>query len=159
MTSLVLRTLRLGLLSALFLAVGVGGLGVGAAEAQVNRNGGEAAIGGYDPVAYFTDHRAVRGSAEHAHEWQGARWLFASEEHRALFAASPARYAPAYGGYCAYATSQGRLVRIDPEAWSIVAGRLFLNYSLDIRTRWSADRDRYIHDADERWPELRRQAH
>jgi hypothetical protein len=126
------------------------------AAAQVNDNGTAHAIGGYDPVAYFTDHRAVRGSEEHAFSWQGARWLFASEAHRALFAASPARYAPAYGGYCAYAVSQGRTARIDPEAWSIVGGRLFLNYSLAIRQQWSGDRDRYIRDADARWPEVRR---
>jgi hypothetical protein len=126
------------------------------AEAQVNVNGTPNAIGGFDPVAYFTDHRAVRGVEEHSFSWQGARWLFVSEAHRALFAASPTRYAPAYGGYCAYAVSQGRTARIDPEAWSIVNGRLFLNYSLAIRRQWNDDRDRYIRDADARWPEVRR---
>ena len=130
-----------------------------AAEAQVNGNGTPNAIGGFDPVAYFTDHRAVRGAEEHAFSWQGARWLFASEAHRALFAASPSRYAPAYGGYCAYAVSQGRTASIDPEAWSIVSGRLFLNYSLAIRRQWNEDRDRYIRDADARWPEVRRTIH
>lgn len=129
------------------------------AHAQVNRNGSEWAIGGFDPVAYFTDHAAVRGDPAHSAEWHGARWLFASEEHRARFVASPDRYAPAYGGYCAYAASQGRLVRIDPEAWSIEGGRLYLNYSLDIRRTWLADRARFIRDADARWPELARGAH
>lgn len=127
-----------------------------AVAAQVNGNGTPHAIGGYDPVAYFTDHHAVRGSEAHAFTWQGAQWLFASDEHRALFAASPSRYAPAYGGYCAYAVSQGRVARIDPEAWSIVNGRLFLNYSIAIRTQWSEDRERYVRDADARWPEVRR---
>lgn len=129
------------------------------AHAQINRNGTGHAIGGYDAVAYFTDHAAVRGVSEHAHEWRGARWLFASEEHRALFAAHPERYAPAYGGYCAYAVSQSRIARIDPDAWSIEGGRLYLNYSLDIRRQWLADRARYIRDADAIWPALSRTAH
>lgn len=129
------------------------------ASAQVNTNGGPSAIGGYDPVAYFTDHASVRGTPEHAFDWHGAHWLFASEEHRALFAASPARYAPAYGGYCAYAAADGRLVSVDPSAWHVEGGRLFLNYSLEIRTRWLADRAHFIAEADRRWPELSRSAH
>jgi YHS domain-containing protein len=126
------------------------------ADAQVNTNGGPAAIGGYDAVAYFADHAAVRGSAEHTASWRGATFWFATEAHRATFAAAPARYAPAYGGYCAYAAADGRLVRTDPQAWTIHGGRLFLNYSIEIRTRWLADQDRYIAEADRRWPELSR---
>lgn len=129
------------------------------ASAQVNTNGTANAIGGYDPVAYFTDHAAVLGSADHAFDWHGGHWLFASEEHRALFAASPARYAPAYGGYCAFAAADGRLVHVDPQAWHVEGGRLFLNYSLDIRRQWLADRAHFIEQADARWPELSRQAH
>ena len=129
------------------------------ASAQVNTNGTADAIGGYDPVAYFTDHAAVRGAPEHAFDWHGGHWLFASEEHRALFAASPSRYAPAYGGYCAFAAADGRLARIDPQAWHVEGGRLFLNYSLDIRRQWLADRAHFIEQADARWPELARQAH
>lgn len=134
-------------------------LAASGASAQVNTNGGPNAIGGYDPVAYFTDHAAVRGVAEHAFDWHGAHWLFASEEHRALFAATPARYAPSYGGYCAYAAADGRLVSVDPNAWHVEGGRLFLNYSLEIRTRWLADRAHYVSEADRRWPELSRSAH
>lgn len=119
-----------------------------AAWAQVNT------MGGYDVVAYFTDHAAVRGSSEHAFTWHGAAFHFASEAHRATFAASPARYAPAYGGYCAYAAADGRLVSVDPSAWSIVRGRLYLNDSLEIRSRWLSDRDHSIEEADRRWPEL-----
>lgn len=129
------------------------------AWAQVNRNGGDAAIGGYDPVAYFTDHAAVRGMAEHSFDWHGAHWLFVSEEHRALFAGNAAHYAPAYGGYCAFAAADGRLANIDPQAWHIEGGRLFLNYSLDIRRQWLADRAHLIEQADQRWPELSRSAH
>jgi YHS domain-containing protein len=129
------------------------------ASAQVNTNGGANAIGGYDAVAYFTDHAAVAGTADHAFDWHGAHWLFASEEHRALFAANPAHYAPAYGGYCAFAAADNRLARVDPQAWSVEGGRLFLNYSLEIRRQWLADRARFIQQADAHWPELSRQAH
>ena len=129
------------------------------ASAQVNGNGTPNAIGGYDAVAYFTDHAPAAGSSDHAFDWHGAHWLFASEAHRALFAASPTRYAPAYGGYCAFAAADGRLARIDPQAWHIEGGRLFLNYSLDIRRQWLDGRAHFIEQADVRWPELSRQAH
>jgi YHS domain-containing protein len=122
-----------------------------ASAQQVQPRGGEAAIGGYDVVAYFTDGRAVRGDAAHAHTHDGVRWLFASEAHRAAFAASPARYLPAYGGYCAYAMADDRLAPIDPRAFTVVDGTLYLNYSIDIRTRWLADRDAYIRRADASW--------
>ncbi|MGF1468436.1 MAG: YHS domain-containing (seleno)protein [Sandaracinaceae bacterium] len=121
----------------------------------VNRNGTRLAIGGYDPVAYHTDGRPVRGSAEHSHRWGGATWHFASAEHLALFRESPGRYAPAFGGYCAYAMADGRAVRIDPNAWSIVNGRLYLNYDLATRRRWNADRANYIRRASENWPRVR----
>lgn len=125
-------------------------------EAQAwNDNGSGIAIAGYDVVAYFTEHRAVRGSSEHAATHEGATFHFASEENRAAFAASVSRYLPAYGGYCAYAAADGRVVHTDPTAWSIANGRLYLNYSREIRETWLADRDRFIRDADARWPGIR----
>ena len=127
-----------------------------AAQVRANDNGTGAAIGGYDVVAYFTDHHAELGSADHTLTHAGVVYRFASEAHLALFRASPGRYLPQYGGYCAYAASQGRLVRVDPEAWRIVDGRLYLNYSREIQTQWEADRARYIREADERWPALSR---
>ena len=122
-----------------------------AAAAQANTNGGSDAIGGYDAVAYFTDHAAVRGSDAHVFTWHGARWLFASEAHRAAFAATPAHYAPAYDGYCAFAAAQGRRVRVDPQAFYVEGGTLFLNYSQAIRVQWLADRARFIREADAFW--------
>lgn len=127
-----------------------------AAQHRVNDNGTGAAIGGYDVVAYFTDQRAVVGSSDHSFTHEGVVYRFATEEHLELFRAHPARYLPQYGGFCAYAASQGRLVRVDPEAWRIVAGRLYLNYSREIQVQWEADRARYIREADERWPALSR---
>ncbi|MEM1416970.1 MAG: YHS domain-containing (seleno)protein [Myxococcota bacterium] len=130
------------------------------AEAQggggpYNRNGSRFAIGGYDPVAYFTDREPTRGSEAHQVRWGGHVWLFASAEHAEQFEASPRRYAPQYGGYCAYAMADGRAVRIDPNAWSIVGGKLYLNYSQDVRRRWNGDRAGYIARANEKWPEVR----
>lgn len=122
------------------------------AEPPVNTNGTPYAIAGYDPVAYFENQRAVPGSKDFAFKYQGATWLFASEPHKRAFEASPARYAPRYGGHCAFAAAQGRLVKIDPQAWSIVRDRLYLNYSLAIRDQWNADRDRFIRLADAHWP-------
>ena len=85
------------------------------------RSGG--AIRGYDPVAYFTEGRPVQGKSAHRSEWIGATWSFASAENRAAFETNPEKYAPRYGGYCAWAVSQGYTASIDPEAWKIVTGR------------------------------------
>ena len=112
------------------------------------------AIDGYDPVAYFTDSKPVRGSPEFEFEWKGAKWFFASGENRSRFVQSPLSFAPQYGGYCAYAASRGRVAGIRPEAWSIVDGKLYLNFSLKIRSKWEADRDNMILQADGNWPEI-----
>jgi YHS domain-containing protein len=119
-----------------------------------NTQGG-AAIGGTDPVAYFVEQRAVPGDPAISLEWDGATWYFASEANRAAFAAAPGKYAPQYGGYCAYGVAQGATPTIVPEAWTIKDGKLYLNYSLGVRQRWNVDRDRYIEQADARWPELK----
>jgi YHS domain-containing protein len=114
-----------------------------------DRNG---AIRGYDPVAYFTQRAPVRGSKEFSHEWRGATWYFASKENRDRFAADPDRYAPRYGGYCAYGVALGSAPEIDPNAWSIVDGRLYLNYNLPTRALWEKDIPGYIRKADANWP-------
>jgi len=110
------------------------------------------AIDGTDPVAYFTEGRPVEGDSSIAHEWNGATWHFASEENRALFAADPERYAPQYGGYCAWAVSQGYTASTDPEAWKIVDGRLYLNYSLSVQDTWATDIPGHIAAGDANWP-------
>lgn len=112
------------------------------------------AIRGYDPVAYHTDARPVAGNKDYQTTYQGAVWYFASAEHLARFQAEPARYAPQYGGYCAYAVSQGKTARIDPDAWAIVDGKLYLNYSAAIQKKWEKDRAAYIIAADAHWPKL-----
>ena len=109
------------------------------------------AIRGYDPVAYFTEEQAVKGSADIRHEWNGAVWHFSSEANRDLFASNPERYAPQYGGHCAYAMSTGKLVSTDPEAWYVVDDKLYLNYTKKIQQRWLKDVPGFIAKADGQW--------
>ncbi|NEQ45051.1 MAG: YHS domain-containing protein [Leptolyngbya sp. SIOISBB] len=112
------------------------------------------AIAGADPVAYFTEGAYVPGSADFTHEWSGATWQFASAENRDAFASDPVQYAPQYGGYCAWAVSQGYTAAVDPEAWSIVDDKLYLNYDKNIQTRWEKDIPGHIAQANANWPEV-----
>jgi hypothetical protein len=113
------------------------------------------AIQGYDPVAYFTDARPRRGLEAHFFDWQGARWRFVSAANRDAFAADPERYTPAYGGFCAFGMASGYKVGIDPEAWAIVDGKLYLNYSKSVQRNWQADIPGYIAKANTTWPTLK----
>lgn len=113
----------------------------------------DGAIRGYDPVAYFTESRPVKGNPQITHHHNGGTYSFASEQNRALFEADPARYAPQYGGYCAYAMSKGFVVSIDPKAWHIHNDKLYLNYSLGVRKTFLKKRDEYIAKADVNWAE------
>jgi YHS domain-containing protein len=115
---------------------------------------GGVAIEGYDPVAYFTDGRPVEGKKGFETEWNGATWRFVSAEHRDLFAADPGKYAPQYGGYCAWAVSQGSTAGIDPEAWKIHDGKLYLNYDRSVQEKWLADMENLIAKGDANWPKL-----
>lgn len=112
------------------------------------------AIRGHDPVAYFDGKGPVKGSKQFSHAWGSATWYFASAGNRDRFAAAPEKYAPQYGGYCAYAVAEGYTADIDPAAWSIVDGKLYLNYSLRIRERWNKDIPGYIRKADANWPKV-----
>jgi hypothetical protein len=114
-----------------------------------------AAIRGYDPVAYFDRQGPVKGQPSLTAEHDGATWWFATAANRDAFAADPERYAPTYGGYCAYAASRGYKASTDPRAWTIVGDRLFLNFSLSVRETWLKDRDNNIRKADRNWPTLR----
>ena len=110
--------------------------------------------GGYDPVAYFTDGKAVPGSEQFTASHEGVSYRFASPAHRDLFAADPERYLPRYGGYCAYAAAKGALAPTDPQAFTVKDGKLYLNYSQDVRKRWLAGAGEYIKAADGNWPRL-----
>lgn len=115
---------------------------------------GNLAIEGYDPVAYFTKNKAVEGKKQHELEWMGATWRFSSAEHLALFKENPEKYAPQYGGYCAYAVSQNTTAGIEPDLFTIHQGKLYLNYNRSINRKWLEKRDQYITDADNNWPQL-----
>jgi len=112
------------------------------------------AINGYDPVAYFSDSKPIEGSRDFALEWDGATWLFASAANRATFQADTMKYAPKYGGYCAYAVSRGYTATTSPRAWSVYEGRLYLNYSRAVRALWASDKAGNVAKADANWPKV-----
>ena len=122
-----------------------------AAEPEVFADGG-LAIHGIDPVAYFRQSAPVRGTADHTPMWRGAVWHFANAENMAAFEADPQGFAPQYGGYCAFAVSRGYTASTDPEAWTIHDGKLYLNYSLSVRSRWAQDIPGNVAAADANWP-------
>lgn len=126
-----------------------------AAETLYQQDG--IAINGYDPVSYQAKQRASKGDASHSYRWNNALWLFASAENRSLFAADPEKYAPQYGGFCAYAASKNALAPTGPEAWTVKEGKLYLNYSKSIRTTWQKDIVGNIELADGYWPGLMNQ--
>lgn len=112
------------------------------------------AIKGYDPVAYFTDNKPVKGDAEFEFDWQGATWRFSSDDNRQRFINDPEEYAPQYGGYCAYAVAENNTAGIDPSQFSIVDGKLYLNYSQKIQNKWLLKQQYYIEQANKNWPAL-----
>jgi YHS domain-containing protein len=125
------------------------------AQAQVNVDTAGLAIQGYDPVAYFTEKKPVPGKAEFAATHEGAIYRFASAANRDAFVAAPAKYAPQYGGWCAYGVASGYKAKIEPDAWTVVDGKLYLNYSQSVRRTWSSDVPGYIRKGDANWPAVR----
>ena len=123
-------------------------------KAPVYQSNSGTAIDGTDPISYFTEGRQVAGDAGITHDWNGATWRFTSTENRDRFAASPEKYAPQYGGYCAWAVSQGYTASTDPDAWSIVDGKLYLNYSKSVQKNWEKDVPGHITSADKNWPKV-----
>jgi YHS domain-containing protein len=146
------------------LAAGAAALSAGAAHAaeppifSARRSrlslGSSFAIRGTDPVAYFTEGQPVEGSEDFTSEYMGALWAFASAENKALFDADPAAYAPQFGGYCAYAVSQGYTAPTVPEAWHIEDGKLYLNFSLGVQRRWAQDIPGNIAKGEANWPSV-----
>lgn len=113
------------------------------------------AVKGYDVVAYFSDAKATAGSSDHESHWRGATWRFASAENKASFDRDPASYAPEYGGYCAWGVAaKNDLFEVDPEAWKVVGGKLYLNFNKEVQSTWLDDTAGFIRSADENWPGL-----
>lgn len=126
--------------------------GVAAESNQiVNKASDGIAISGYDTVGYFTEGRAMKGSPEFEYTWQDAKWLFATSEHRDLFAQDPERYAPRFGGFCTGAMSLGLARLANPENWSIIDGKLYMNMTRGGRDRLRASPDSTIDKAEETW--------
>lgn len=112
------------------------------------------AIRGYDTVAYFTQGKPVEGTEKFSTEWEGATWRFSSQENLELFTTDPEKYAPQYGGYCAYGVAQDSLVKIEPDQWTIYDDKLYLNYNAKLNNEWKKDIPGYIQSADSRFESL-----
>ena len=114
----------------------------------------DVAVDGYDVVSYFDTGEPVEGREQFTMRWRGAEWRFASADHLERFREDPASYAPAYGGYCAWAVAHGDTAAGDPRHWAIVDGRLYLNYDAGIQRKWAARKEELIRQADRNWPDL-----
>jgi hypothetical protein len=123
----------------------------GSEVSAYNTDANDVAIKGYDTVAYFTKGKATKGSEEFQHSWQDAQWHFTSANHRDLFTANPERYAPRYGGYCALGLAAGEYADSDPEAWTIVDGKLYLNNTKGFREVWRKAPEAHIGNAEYNW--------
>ena len=115
----------------------------------------EGALRGYDAVAYFSEHKAVKGLPQFSWRWQGSEWRFASATNMTAFQADPEKYAPQFGGYCAYGVSQGYAPETDPTAYSIIDGKLYLNYNHAVSAKWRQDTAGYIAQGKKNWPGLK----
>ncbi|MGF1452705.1 MAG: YHS domain-containing (seleno)protein [Opitutales bacterium] len=113
------------------------------------------AIDGYDPVAYFTRDKAVKGSNEHTTKWNGKTWRFATADHLQAFERNPAKYAPEFEGQCAFAVAHGKSLSADPEVWKIVDGQLYLNLNDNIQERWENNQADFIRRAHQNWPSVK----
>lgn len=116
-----------------------------------------AAINGYDVVAYFKEGKPVKGSNDFTVIYKNVKWLFANRSNAETFKSAPEKYEPQYGGYCAYGCSQGHKAKTDPDAWTIVNGKLYLNYSLKVKDMWNKDQQGYIKKADTNWIDIKSQ--
>ena len=110
------------------------------------------AVGGYDTVAFFTEGKPLKGLSKYKMSYKGANWYFSSAENLAAFNNNPTRYAPQYGGYCAWAVANNDTAKGDPVHWTIHGGKLYLNYNDEIKNRWLKEIDSFISKADANWP-------
>jgi YHS domain-containing protein len=120
-------------------------------EVFINAKG---ALRGYDPVAYFKESKPVEGKKEFSSGWNGADWFFSSLQNKEDFDANPEKFAPQYGGYCAYGLSKGYKAPTDPQAWTIVEDKLYLNYNKEVQQTWNKSQGEFIKKADKNWPEV-----
>jgi len=115
------------------------------------------AIQGYDPVAFFKEHKPVLGKKEFAYSWSGSTWYFSSNENLTAFKTDPDRYAPQFGGYCAYGTAAGHKSPTQPETWTILDNKLYFNYNKEVQSMWNKDQKNLIEKANKNWPTVKKQ--
>jgi hypothetical protein len=115
------------------------------------------AINGYDVVAFFTDSKPVKGNEQFTYKWQDVNWKFASKDHLDTFKAMPEKYAPQYGGYCAYGTADGdgHKAPTDIDTWTIAGDKLYFNYNKNVKNMWMKDQIQLIEKADMNWPGIK----
>ena len=145
-----MKTLLQSILAVVLLTAGLSLSAQTTTKVNVDKN--QLAIEGYDPVAYFEDHKPVKGSEQFKFKHENAVYQFASPAHLNTFKKNPSKYLPEYGGYCAYGVSRGYAVDIEPTAWSVVDDKLYLNYNQKIQGKWSEDKSGYIKKANQNWP-------
>jgi YHS domain-containing protein len=129
-------------------------MSVRAQKSAVYVAGGKA-IKGYDPVAFFTESKPVMGRDSLTLAWNGAHWFFADRKNLEMFQATPEKYAPQYGGYCAYGTSQGHKAPTEVDTWTVVDGKLYFNYNKKVKELWVKDQPGLIQKADANWPMIK----
>jgi YHS domain-containing protein len=110
------------------------------------------AVNGYDVVSYFTELKPVKGSKEYSFKWKDAEWMFSSDKNLELFKSNPEKYAPQFGGYCAFGTAEGHTAPTKPDAWTVVDDKLYLNYNTDVMRMWREKKLEYIKQGNKNWP-------
>ena len=144
------------LLCVMALLVGCSSTETPAGETIYNVDANKLALRGYDAVAYFTDGKPTKGKEEFKSTWSGAVWTFSSAANKESFDKEPSKYAPQYGGFCAWATAQGTKADADPTQWKVVDGKLYVNYDKSIHDKWLKDVLGFIKKGDENWPEVQK---
>lgn len=149
--SIASKILRSALLASALVVTGAASLPTLAQAAEeVNLTNGMA-VHGYDVVAYFTEGKPVEGNGSYTASYNGASYQFSNAKNRDMFMADPAKFAPQYGGFCAFGTAMGRKFDGDPQAWTIKDGKLYLNLNKKVQARWSKDIPGFVKGADHNW--------
>lgn len=148
---------KLAFVATLLAVLMAGGMSARAEEPVNTGYFGGIAINGYDTVAYFTEHRPVKGAEEFAYEWLGTPWYFANAKHRDLFISDPEKYAPQYGGYCVGEVAfNGATMNLDPEGWAIIDGKLYLGYTKEfMETDFVPNAKDFLVKAEANWPAVK----
>jgi YHS domain-containing protein len=139
---------------ALILLLSLSNLAFAASKSLINVDKTGLALKGYDPVAYFTENRPVMGNPQVVSTYNGARYQFASAANKSAFDANPSKYEPQFGGFCAYAASEGHTAKVEPDAFEVLNGRLLLQYDKDVREMFNKDPQGRLKKADANWPGL-----